>query len=69
MTEKLVTLCRQFFGDKRIDADKTCKTAMNAFITGNSPALVLGLKNSKSDEDTNIVAVDLNTTAIPEKAL
>jgi len=42
---------------------------MNAFITGNSPALVLGLKNSKSDEDTNIVAVDLNTTAIPEKAL
>lgn len=42
---------------------------MNAFITGNSPALVLGLKNSKSDEDHNIVAVDLNTTAIPEKAL
>jgi hypothetical protein len=30
---------------------------------------VLGLKVSKSDEDKNIIAVDLNTQAIPEMAL
>jgi hypothetical protein len=71
VTEKLVRLCRQFFGDPKIDLlDKNSKTAVNAFITGSSPALVLGLVKSKSDADSkDLVAVDLNTTAIPDFAL
>jgi len=71
MTERLVKLCRQFFGEPKIDIiDKISKSAVNAFITGSSPALVLGLVKSKSDADyKDLLAVDLNTTAIPEKAL
>jgi methionyl-tRNA synthetase len=69
MTEKLVTLCRQFFGDKKIDVEKSGKTAMNAFLTGSNAALILGLKQSKTDDEKSITVVDLNTQAIPDKAL
>jgi len=50
MTQKIIGLCKQFFGEPKLELqDKNSKSAVNAFITGSSPACVLGLVKSKSD--------------------